>query len=543
MTKPTLRQLLALALLAAPVGCGGGGDDDATDPDTDPDTDVDAGTPVAAAAFPQGFAMASPTSSAGSNQRTNPTGGSVRRTRLGAETSYRQRVEELAAIANGTTAEQCEVVFGGLNLQGQGSPSCYGPKLNYHNHPDGEDVTPMGETVPTLPGGDLGIWSEKEGEDEACAAAKLNSLIGTLATRVDVGLYLAASTVCLMNVDGIALPEIGGNVDMSAALANALEALNPGLTIDAGTLERLDDEDDNPVYRYDFELTVTPSPPSPPPGPMLRWFAPAGPPPAGPTTVTISLQHVNTGTDSHHGKVWSTIQTSDTEASGYSVLYELGSSEAKMCARSADYRPNDPDPDPFDPDLFFDDAHNVSPAGTWTGNFSNAVFNLDPDDGTGDVSYAWQAGTGDSHTRVFNISTAPDSADGEPTEACAFFGYGDDVGGSLSNEISTFICNWAGPGNQRPGQEGYAQKQCMVRNDEGVFEPTDSAIEYAPVNSCSVDPDTTADDFEYKVSTDEDYSTDALTSALVPLTGDSADPDFASYSPPDCPDDFLATDP
>ena len=171
-------------------------------------------------------------------------------------------------------------------------------------------------------------------------------------------------------------------------------------------------------------------------------------------------------------------------------------------------------------DIILDDS--------WSGNMNQAIVNMDTSTGLGSVSAAWQAGSGDSNTRVFNAYTA---TSGSSTIGCGFFGYGADFDSDYSNNTNTidgFICNWAGPGNDHSmsGTTGKGQKQCFTQTS-GVFAEDTSkrAITYAPTVSC----DDTDGSFTYDFPA---HSGDGATNDLVTLSGDS---DFSSYTAPSAP--------
>ena len=207
----------------------------------------------------------------------------------------------------------------------------------------------------------------------------------------------------------------------------------------------------------------------------------------------------------------------------YSLTYER-TDHLQVAVRGVSFQPVEGDPpDPFDA------AGDLDYGVDWSGNATHAVFDIDLGTGDADVSFSWQAGNGDDKARVFNVFVDHDDA-GEAS-GCGFFGYGSrfDGDGPSDNTISTFICNWAGPGNFHDGEIGYGQKQCMSTNTQGLFEPTMSQIGYAPVNDCDSMEDP---DFGYKLANEVDYVTDGIVNDLVELGADS---DFADYDPPEPP--------
>ena len=124
----------------------------------------------------------------------------------------------------------------------------------------------------------------------------------------------------------------------------------------------------------------------------------------------------------------------------------------------------------------------------WVDNFVDATYDLSAADGTGTISYAWQAGTGDSHARVFLSELAATADDGRT--GCGYFGFGPDVTQSNVGSISGMICNWAGPNNDHTPQN-LVQRQCVnfdTTNRVWTSDPNSLSIEYAPENDCSLDP-------------------------------------------------------
>lgn len=497
------------ALCGAVLTLGAGCDESEPDGAHDPEQVVDAGKDAGAAdaeaqdggsptkatrsaLFPLGFAVSSPTAMARKSfdKGVDP---------ASADT-HDERAEQLEALLAGRTLGDCGVMLGAL-LGGQGdNVSCYGPELDYQNHPDAMGGSASGR----LPGGDLGLWKPTEPDGQACAAAKLNALIDTLSRRVDFGLYVAASMVCTGRVSreirtdeadgGVALD---GTLDLTNALSTAL-AMNQNLTVERASLERVRDAGSPHTYHYALSIV----------GPMGR-------------AVTTDIEHVAeaAGAGSYAGRIWGTV-SEGTRTDAYSVGYQRseGTGRLRYHVVTASF-----DATPVDP---FDATGHFRLASNWSGNIAQGIFDMDAARvATGHASFAWQAGANDSHARVFNVFT---ETSGTTVAGCGFFGYGPrfDRGASSlpTNAISTFICNWAGPSNDHGGLAGYAQKQCMTQGSVGFFEPTSSAIAYAPVNACS-----TAGGFGYKLPSEASYVTTPLTSALVKL---STDADYARYQAP-----------
>ncbi len=124
-----------------------------------------------------------------------------------------------------------------------------------------------------------------------------------------------------------------------------------------------------------------------------------------------------------------------------------------------------------------------SRADGWGDNFEMLTANYNPKTLAGRYAFGWQAGVGDSHSRVFNVTVNTTT----PLDGEAWFGFGDALSRGGDASIKGMICNWAGPGNNHD-LRAYAQRQFIRYNDaSGVFEPVSggSDITYAPTNACT----------------------------------------------------------
>lgn len=94
---------------------------------------------------------------------------------------------------------------------------CFGPSLDYQDHPDA-GIPNSGQ----LPTGDLGIWTEIDAATgHACAAAQLNARLRGVSWRSNMALMGLASMIGQMITDGISFPSAGNTVDVTA-LMNSL---------------------------------------------------------------------------------------------------------------------------------------------------------------------------------------------------------------------------------------------------------------------------------------------------------------------------------
>ncbi len=126
----------------------------------------------------------------------------------------------------------------------------------------------------------------------------------------------------------------------------------------------------------------------------------------------------------------------------------------------------------------------------------------------GSMGFGWQAGSGDGFLRVFNATTISDVG-------TAWFGYSPHTSESIKDmlTIDRMICNWAGTGNDKNGQSDLLQMQKMERLNDREWTATESKINYAPTNSCSMDgvaqagvfPSITWDVTAHDLATQADY--------------------------------------
>ncbi len=468
--------------------------------------------------FPAGMAVASPTATGTVSSAMlglSVLGASVNRisshVELEAEGTLVEKVEAINEILEANQASDCQIslpVFGSM-----GDPLCYGPQLDYQDHPDG-----MGGDG-QFPGGDLGIWTEAF-DGEACTAAKINALIQSAASKVDHVMLSTASMVCLLKRADIALPsEDGDEVDLASLLNTAVQVNNPDITISAAGLENLadvtdTDDESRDVYQFSIELTDD----------------------TGPNTITVTafMKHMPTSSNNstYKGKIWAKLVgvPNSTDAFAFSISYEKASSSSlKYKMLSANYQTVDGST------VYFEANGDLAVDGDWDGSMSQAILNLDPETGLGSFSYSWQAGRGDDKARIFNGFT-------DLTGGCGFFGFGDNfntsTGVASDNVIDGFICNWAGPGGDHSMSTSadLAQKQCMLVDETtGVFEvdPSRNNITFAPTVSCDGDGTMTV-----KLTTESTYTLAPANNDLVDLNSDVDFADYSAPTAPDLPEDF-----
>ncbi|MFH1018589.1 MAG: hypothetical protein V1798_10485 [Pseudomonadota bacterium] len=385
--------------------------------------------------------------------------------------TFEDRREELSQRLEATDVNTCGFTLG-LFRQAP-IVSCYGPAINFSGHPDGSGSSGQ------LPPLDLGIWDENEGSTgEACISAKVNSLVASTQAQVDTATNLITAMLCIANVNGSdALPAAGETKDYLTDIAGA----DLPFEVTTATVERLEDSSDGkPVY----QTTIIGS----------SSFD------TREITAEIHLRHIPVEADNsaYRGRLWYTISGDVGQGGncgqGGPKLFAVSILYSKTTAGILSYRMqraqycSDTAAQPFAADFSLDGANKSPGEGGdgvgWSGDYNDATFEINVENGTGRFAYAWQAGPNDGNTRAFIAELT--AGDDGTISGCGYFGYGPDAASADIGEISGMICNWAGPGNSHNPMTAKVQRQCVTRNADGKF-VSDSdllGITYAPANSC-----------------------------------------------------------
>lgn len=442
------------------------------------------------ATVPSDIVLSSPTASASSQSIAVRTGKAAEDPGSDNPDDYASKREALQELIAGAGECSFEPDFIGASR-----PNCYGPSITYNNHPEAQ--TKDADTVDgdvdnnpsdtdgddTLPSGDLGIWSALEGT-QACSAAQMNFLVDSVAAKVDNVVNLFGAMACAGRKAGLELPAAGETLDLSSAMST--HATISGITVSSASVARLDDDaDGNAVFQSTLAISVS-----------VGGQSQSG---------TLILKHVPTSADNstYEGKLSMAISSSTFDQAGGGNCANTGAQGttdagtilySKTAANAIAYELKfgqfcGGTTDPFDSNNDIDPADRVDPSfpttnpDGWANDWHYGRFNINPENGTGSVAYAWQAGAGDGASRVFNMTTTA-ASDGSES-GTAYFGFGPAVDDDAVGTINGFYCNWAGPDNRRTLATA-AQRQVIARTASGSdFTATSSAIGYAPTNSCT----------------------------------------------------------
>ncbi len=473
------RLLMTLAVSILMSACGGGSN---TDEDTNSTTSNK---------FPEGLALSSPFDMVSTSPRPASSNNLANRISItGMETHYAWTTAQIDRILEGTTPVR-DAFTPELFFSFPINAECFGPSVKYENHPDYlSPPDPSGSIDGELPTGDLGLWTENDAASgHACAPAELNVRLNGMSRQGRGGLMMVASMLATANNNSIALPTAGSSISVSSELNSAIA--DPAINVTLAVITHNSDGS----WTYQLFFTYTRS-----------W------PVSGDYTHKISLRLDHTpspsdSTNAYNGLLAYWISgaggddhfpggncpaSSDRTYNG-SLKYERTSLTAmQLQSRAAIFCGTEVDASiggsTTDAGMVNDDyVYDGSNTG-WSENFDLFAADFDPDSLEGKYTYAWQAGSGDSHTRIFNIgvSEVNNTLTGE-----SYFGYGDPMG-ITDGIIQTFICNWAGPNGGRSltdrSHDDRVQRQHFTLDTTtGLFKPSNSAasnIDYAPTNSC-----------------------------------------------------------
>ena len=365
----------------------------------------------------------------------------------GADDSPKEKKDALEDLLADTAPASCAIA---LNVQNSGRANCYGPSVAWTNH---EFDNLSGSWL----GGDLGIWEDSEASGEACVAAQLTQQMKGVISYADSAQFIGAGIACVANKKGSALPATAGvQLDLTADMAGIVTINSAALTVALAQIERIaDDASGNPVYVTTMNGT------------------------AGGVSYEIRIKHVSTATDdsTNMGKISVKVDNGTNSTNGISLEYvKASATSGKFLLRKTNFAFTGIVPFVSGSDY----SVNFNHATPWN-NADYFIAEIDPTKYTGKFAYAWQAGAGDSHTRVFNAILS--EAAGVVTGS-AFFGFGPTMQ-TGPGAIDGMICAWTGP---EPGPAhtpvAKVQRQDMTLTGGKFVLTGTSATVFDPVQDC-----------------------------------------------------------
>lgn len=346
------------------------------------------------------------------------------------------------------------------------SPLCYGPSMNYSNHPDGNDGNPA-----QLPHGDLGLWLDTEpGGNVPCAAEKMNELVTKGLHTLDMATGSMAMMICAAAHDGLTKPT-SGELNLKPSLD---KIPNSPFSITEAKMVKLEGNRIKTLFKASHK------------GSNFEFGK-----------LEITVEHDE---DSKSGSILivrpSETGTGDTRAT--SARYRNNpdnEKELQIIMRSALFQNGNPVQLTADQQVVLGGVSG-DPLGDKVSDSHFMVGYFNTSTKTQRLAYGWLAGGKDSHFRTFN-------ADVKANEANAWYGYTPSpytAQGTttqlpdldLSKSNAGMICNWTGPGHSH-SVNNYLQHQYMTKsNGKWVLanESSDSKIRYVPVVSCQLTSNT-----------------------------------------------------
>jgi len=378
------------------------------------------------------------------------------------------KLANLSTVENATVYSDCDAALPDPNIvSNAGSAACYGPTLTYTGHPD--DSARSGQ----LPSGDLGLWlSSNEGGTEACAASKVNSLVGGVADKVDLALGAQAMMICAARIAGKSIPASGSSVDLTSTIND--NNVTTKITVTSATLAVSTNSTGDTVYSSAVKGSFTKAGVS--------------------ESFSMTLKHVPTSTTAGSGLVTfeqeGLTDSGQSGACGSTKQNHATSVAYSNTAAGVTYRMAHAMFSSSNTDYYETDGQLKSKPGSgangseltngWCANYNVMIAEMDTS-GYGKLAYSWIAGHGDDHTRTFNIETKSDGTGN------AYFGFAanpDSSGAYGPLTIDKMICNWAGPSNSHTGVSK-VQKQVLSYNSTSKeWQSGTDYLSYAPTNNC-----------------------------------------------------------
>ncbi len=363
------------------------------------------------------------------------------------------------------------------------SANCYGPSVTYQNHEDGG---PGSNGV--LPGGDTGMWLSREGNQTTgtpCSAAQLSKLIDPVKKRMNATMIFGARMRALAASNG-GMPTTGNTLDLTTPVNVFFQSLLP--TGATGSVSSASIANNAGVYTYVVETSTS----------------------AGPKTLKVVVKVVHDGNSASSFSGVASYATSDssvtcgggTTVQAGTIRYAKASStEMNVSAREAPYCASAAITRDFSAFAALTTDGELDPAVTTNQNptkgwqqqgsgFKRFGAKYNPSTLAGDFKFAWQAGIGDSNSRMFAMNVAYNSTT-EVRTGQSFFGFSGAMTDTATGakDLKGMICNWAGPSNSHTVNNFFQYQKIVLSQTASDWDISSDAnsnkITYAPTNSCS----------------------------------------------------------
>ncbi|WP_218110126.1 hypothetical protein [Oligoflexus tunisiensis] len=385
------------------------------------------------------------------------------------------------AFASATDIKGCLVGLGRKAPQARNT-NCYGPSVVYRNHPDSTSGDP---SPAQMPSGDLGIFDASETSGEACVAAKMNEMTGSIRATVKESIETGKRALCFAAVLGKELPTAEGEEldlteDVNTALTEIAADLDKKgtLTFETIKITLLEAAETGNVFQTDVQADI-------PKGSI--W------------TRVVTKKYSDTHTK---GYVWGVLERSESGATlqgapsqndphVFSVIYEKDGDVMKFeGTKSVAQSTTDKSAIEADPTALFESDKRVRVASTGNPGYSHVMASMDSATGAGEMIFMWTAGGAMEEQRTLHAKV---TVSGETRSGWGYFGFGPKLGdfrtlvkaGTVTDtqqSIEKMICNWAGPNHSHTGIT-YAQKQVITFTTD-KFTATTNHVGFAGRNNC-----------------------------------------------------------
>lgn len=340
-------------------------------------------------------------------------------------------------------------------------PQCFGPTINYTDHPDSTGVSEDG----TLPTGDLGIFSASDKNGNACASTVAKWKLSKVQFEINVARQTQAMLLCMAAVQGKEIPADGSTVNLKPAFSPVTDKF----TVNIAKIEKMTDTDGTYV-KIVFDGTFKASDGDKQMALSAKRFDPVT------TTSSSGDEHksrinmiFSEGNDHYMESLW--VKKDDTYR-----YYKLLSTELKGVSKTHQEIK----------DAYFSTGSLVIPHNeAGIGNIDLFKALKKPSENKLALAYGWVAGSGDDYNRVLNLFS-------NSTTGYAYYGYvkspttqwdKDNLGLNLNKSTSGMICNWAGPNNNHT-PVSKVQFQKMTHSSGSTWTSDSVNIQYVPTNSC-----------------------------------------------------------
>lgn len=415
--------------------------------------------------------------------------------------------EFISKVAAGTVVPTAQNLDLNAFFANYAKADCYGPQVAYTSHPDG---TPTGGT---LPGGDTGMWLARDGDQTTgvpCSAAQFRALIQPVKKRINSTLIFGARMRALA---GAALPTTGNTLNLTSDVNSFYQTILPsGVT---GSVTSATITNNSGSYTYTVIATGSATMMSTTVTKKIlvkvvhngassnfdglasyATYSSHTSNPVGANTCTPLGGTTNGGKKIDVGTVrYSKASSTEMNVSAREAIYCLAGDDTNLTSTLSDYVALTSAGELDQTKTACTNSCTGANAKGWiqegTG-FKRFGSTYNPNTHEGNYKFAWQAGTGDSHSRMFAMNMSYNSTT-EVRTGQAFFGFSGAMNpqstDSTNSDLKGMICNWAGPGNTH-NPNNYFQYQRIAlgasSTDWDISSVANSnKIAYAPTNLCA----------------------------------------------------------